>query len=70
MATTKPATRGRKTKPHSVRTTDELWATAKKRAEFEGVTMSHVINELLEGWAHGLLDLPTVTKEYNKVTFK
>lgn len=61
----------RRTASHSVRTTDDLWAKAKERAETEAVTMNHVLNELLEGWAHGMLDLPTVTKEYtNKVEFK
>ena len=53
-----------KTAAHSVRTTDELWTKAKRRAEAEGVTMNFVINEILEGYSRGLMNLPRVTKQY------
>lgn len=47
-----------KTKPHSVRTTESQWLSAKRRADDEGVTMGHMITELMEGYARGLMDLP------------
>lgn len=49
---------------HSVRTKDELWSAAKRRADAEGITMNSVIEEILEGYARGLLNLPKVTKTY------
>lgn len=45
---------------HSVRTTDELWEMAKQRAAKDGVSLNHVVNEILEGYAKGVLDLPRV----------
>lgn len=50
---------------HSVRCTDELWESAKARADDEGVTMNYVISEILEGYARKLMDLPEVTKIYS-----
>lgn len=56
--------RTNRTSAHSVRTTDDLWARAKKRAEGEGVTLNHVMNEILEGYARGMINLPKVVKQY------
>jgi hypothetical protein len=50
-----------------VRTSDELWAAARRRAESEGMTINGVVEELLEGYARGLLNLPKVTKTYAPV---
>lgn len=44
----------------SVRTSDEAWTGARERAQREGVSMSHVVNEFVEGYAAGALDLPEV----------
>lgn len=55
---------GTRKSAHSVRTTDERWAAAKRRADMEGVTMNAVIEEILEGYGRGLINLPRVTKTY------
>lgn len=51
---------------HSVRTTDELWKAAKRRAGQDGWTMNEVIEAILAGYSRGLLDLPKVTKQYTR----
>lgn len=52
---------------HSVRTTDELWEMARQRAAKDGVSLNYVINEILEGYARGMLNLPRVkvTKSFD-----
>jgi hypothetical protein len=50
----------------SVRVGDEVWERSRSRAEYEGVTISHVINSLLEGYSKGLLDLPKVKVVYQQ----
>lgn len=50
----------------SVRVGDDVWLKAKKRAEFDGVTISHVIYVLLEGYAKGYLNLPQVEVRYSQ----
>jgi len=45
----------------SVRMPQELYDMGKKRAEKEGVTPSYVFYMLYQGYACGLIDLPTVT---------
>lgn len=55
----KPATSVR-----SVRVPDHIWKTARERAEEEGVTVNFVLGQMLEGYARGLLNLPTVTKTF------
>lgn len=54
----------KRTSTHSIRCTEELWTAARRRANKEGVTMNHVMTEILEGYATGRVDLPTVTKVY------
>lgn len=49
---------------HSVRTTDALWASAKRRADDEGLTMNDVVTAILQGYSRGLMDLPRVTKSF------
>jgi hypothetical protein len=61
-----PASRNVAKASHSIRTTDELWAAAKRRADSEGTTMNTVINEIMEGYARGYIDLPKITKSYKK----
>lgn len=48
----------------SVRVSDAVWETARRRATYEGVTMSHVMLTFVEGYAKGLVDLPRVTVQY------
>lgn len=50
---------------HSVRVHDEIWAKAKRRAESEGTTVNGVVEEILEGYGRGLINLPKITKTYN-----
>ena len=47
-----------KTSARSVRTPNEVWAAAKKRAIKDGVTINYALNELLKAYANGLLTLP------------
>jgi hypothetical protein len=49
---------------HSVRTTDAVWNKAKARTDAEGTTMNAMINELMDGYGRGMIDLPKVTKTY------
>lgn len=48
----------------SVRVPEDIWEAAKRRATYEGVTMSTVMYEFVEGYAKGLVDLPKVTITY------
>jgi hypothetical protein len=48
----------------SVRVSDATWEAARRRALYEGVTMSHVLLTILEGYSKGLIDLPRVTVSY------
>ncbi len=47
-----------RTSSHSVRASDELWLRARKRADAEGVSLNFVLNEILEGYARGMVNLP------------
>lgn len=53
---------------HSVRAVDETWAKAKRRAESEGFTINHVLNEILDGYARGLINLPKIVKQYSRTS--
>lgn len=44
----------------SVRVADELWAQAKARAKQDGVTISYVVQMLVNGYALGEFDLPEI----------
>ncbi len=48
----------------SVRVSEAVWESARRRATYEGVTMSHVMLSFVEGYAKGLVDLPRVTVQY------
>lgn len=48
----------------SVRVSDEAWAKAKRRASFEGLTVSNAVAQLVEGYGEGLIDPPKVQKVY------
>lgn len=48
-----------KTRPHSVRTTESLWLSAKRRADQDGVSMTYMISEILDGYQRGLVNLPS-----------
>jgi len=49
---------------HSVRVHDELWAAASRRARSEANTINGVIEEILEGYAKGLINMPKIIKKY------
>jgi len=44
----------------SVRVADDLWEKARRRATYEGVTMSQVLYDFVDGYARGLVDRPRV----------
>lgn len=48
----------------SIRCSDEAWEPAKRRANYEGVTMSNMAAQLIEGYGKGLIDLPKVQRVY------
>lgn len=48
----------------SVRVDPEVWSAARERAQQEGVTMSHVVQELVAGYAERALSLPQITRVY------
>jgi hypothetical protein len=50
----------------SVRVSDDAWDKARSRAEYEGVTVSHVAAVLIEGYAKGLINLPKVQVVYEQ----
>lgn len=49
---------------HSVRVHDDVWSKARTRAEHEGTTVNGVIEEIMEGYARGLINLPKIVKTY------
>lgn len=38
-----------------------MWQRARNRATEEGVSMNQVLNEIMEGYGEGKIDLPHVT---------
>lgn len=52
------------TPARSLRVSDETWDTARRRAEYEGHTVSSAAALLLEGYAKGLINLPKVQVVY------
>jgi len=52
-------------KVRSVRISDEVWARARNRAAREGVTISHVLLSIVEGYGAGAVDLPKVSVSYS-----
>lgn len=52
---------------HSIRCHDDVWETAKRRATQEGIVLNTVLEEILEGYGKGLINLPKVTKSYATV---
>jgi len=50
----------------SIRIGDDTWLRAKKRAEAEGLTISRAMSMIVEGYAHGKIDLPRVQMVYPK----
>lgn len=55
------------TRPHSVRMTDSLWLSGKRRATGEGLKLGAVIIELMDGYARGQVHLvkPGATGDSN-----
>lgn len=60
-----PATARGAKRSHSVRVHEDLWVKARRRAETEGTTINGVIEEIVEGYATGLVNLPRITKTYS-----
>lgn len=57
--------RGASDRPaRSVRISDSQWTKAKRRASYDGYTISAVAAMLIEGYADGKLNLPKITKTY------
>jgi hypothetical protein len=52
----------------SVRVADDVWERAKRRATYEGSTISHVTALFVEGYANGLLNAPRVRVVYDSAT--
>lgn len=50
----------------SVRCDDEVWEAARRRAVFENVTISHVVQLILDGYGKGYIDLPKTVVQYGK----
>lgn len=50
----------------SIRVSDEVWDAANRRAHYEGVTISTVVIEIIQGYASGMLDLPRVQAVYSQ----
>ena len=69
-----PGTRRRVRRPdgnpgypvRSARISDDVWDKAQRRATYEGVTMSQVIHEFVDGYGSRLVDLPTVEVKFTK----
>jgi hypothetical protein len=49
-----------------VRVADDTWLAAKTRAASEGVTISHVLSLLIEGYAKGEIDVPAVAMDFRR----
>ena len=64
MAITRPRRPKGSTPARSVRVSDEAWEKARSRAEYEGVTVSHVAAVLIEGYSKGLINMPKVQVVY------
>ena len=52
---------------HSIRCHNDVWEEAKRRAKLEGTVINTVLEEILEGYGKGLINLPKVTKSYATV---
>jgi hypothetical protein len=52
---------------HSIRCHNDVWEKAKRRAKQEGTVLNAVLEEILEGYGDGLINLPKVTKSYASV---
>jgi len=52
---------------HSMRVEDRVWEAADKRAKRDGTNLNAALGELLEGYAHGYIHLPKITKSYVSV---
>lgn len=50
--------------PRSVRVSDAIWNAARERARQDDVTISRVVNLFLIGYGQSLVDLPTVTYQF------
>lgn len=56
--------------PRSFRCPDSVWEKAKRRADLENSTMSHVVLSLIEAYAEGYVKLPERQTVYTPTTIK
>jgi antitoxin component of RelBE/YafQ-DinJ toxin-antitoxin module len=52
----------------SVRISEEVWTTAQRRADTDGMSISMVIRLLTQGYAEGQIPVPTLTLTYREST--
>jgi hypothetical protein len=50
----------------SVRVGDPLWEKAKRRAAYEGITMSQFLYAMVEGYANNQIGMPQVQVVYHQ----
>lgn len=69
MGRAKPAVKGARTSTHSIRCDDDVWQRARNRAAADGITVNHVLSEILEGYALGRINMPTtrIVKTYSPI---
>jgi hypothetical protein len=51
---------------YSVRVPRVAWEKAKRRAAYEGITVSAAAALFVEGYGEGFLDLPKITRTYTQ----
>jgi len=51
---------------YSIRVPRVYWEKAKRRAAYEGITVSAAAAMFVEGYGDGLLDLPKITRTYSQ----
>jgi hypothetical protein len=56
-----------KSSTYSIRVEERMWAKAKERAASEGVTITQVLREFLNGYALEKLDMPRIVRDYDIV---
>lgn len=52
----------------SIRCPNSVWDAAKERAEAEGVAMSYVVAQLVEGYSLGVFNMPALVKSFERAS--
>lgn len=59
--------RGRaNTASRSIRIDNEVWAKAKARAQYEGITLNYVLTSFVEAYANGIINTPRLTVSFSQ----